>query len=173
MQNKDLTYYIKCFSSLHTNMRYGKPAPHKALLLLAVIDLIESGEIVSNKIILDKTIENQFTCICKALLGDSVIFQPKINYPFYHMRTESFWHLIGYSGSKVEDLSNCSIANLHRNIAFVKLDEDLFSLLQDGNARAKLRVCLITKYLNNQPTVVDPSLNNIALLMACLSYFVA
>ena len=41
--NKDLEYYIDCFSSLNTMKKCGKPAPHKALLLLPIIDLIERG----------------------------------------------------------------------------------------------------------------------------------
>ena len=40
---KDLEYYKDCFSSLNTMKKCGKLAPHKALLLLSIIDLIERG----------------------------------------------------------------------------------------------------------------------------------
>ena len=33
-----IQYYEQAFRTLHTNMQHGKPAPHKAFLLLAVID---------------------------------------------------------------------------------------------------------------------------------------
>lgn len=45
MHMKDLNYYVECFSSLHTMKKCGKPAPHKALLLLSVIDLVERGSL--------------------------------------------------------------------------------------------------------------------------------
>lgn len=47
---KDFRYFADCFSSLHTAMKLGKPAPHKALLLLSVIDLVERGIIIDNHI---------------------------------------------------------------------------------------------------------------------------
>lgn len=43
----DPNHYINSFSSLHTMKKLGKPAPHKALLLLSVIDLVERGIITS------------------------------------------------------------------------------------------------------------------------------
>ena len=36
-------YYEQAFRTLHTNMQRGKHAPHKAFMLLAVIDMIEEG----------------------------------------------------------------------------------------------------------------------------------
>lgn len=47
---KDLNYYIDCFSLLNTMKKCGKPAPHKALLLLSVIDLVERGIITDCRI---------------------------------------------------------------------------------------------------------------------------
>lgn len=37
----DLNHYINYFSSLHTMNKLGKPALHKALLLLPEIDFVE------------------------------------------------------------------------------------------------------------------------------------
>jgi hypothetical protein len=37
---KDFSYYKECFSTLHTAKSKGFYAPHKALLLLSVIDLV-------------------------------------------------------------------------------------------------------------------------------------
>lgn len=43
----DLQYYSNLFGHLHTARRFGRPAPHKAILLLSVIDLVENGTIKS------------------------------------------------------------------------------------------------------------------------------
>lgn len=40
--------YTEYFSFLHTNKQKGMPAPHKAVLLLSVIDMVEVGVIKSN-----------------------------------------------------------------------------------------------------------------------------
>ena len=50
----NLNYYINGFSSLRTMKKLGKSAPHKALLLLSVIDLIERGIIAYSVLILGK-----------------------------------------------------------------------------------------------------------------------
>lgn len=44
-----LTFYLNRIGKLRVNRNHGKPAPHKPLLLLAVIDLIEQGAIQNNQ----------------------------------------------------------------------------------------------------------------------------
>lgn len=94
MYMKDLNYYVECFSSLHTMKKCGKPAPHKALLLLSVIDLVERSFIVDNRIYLSDELICQFNKNVVTYLGDSIFFQPKIVYPFYHMGSEGFWKIV-------------------------------------------------------------------------------
>ena len=43
----ELRHYIDAFSSLHTAKVKGRKAPHKAVLLLAIIDLIEEEVILT------------------------------------------------------------------------------------------------------------------------------
>ena len=50
-RNYELADYIDLFSNLHTNKQKGKSAPHKAIMLLSVIDLISSQHITTNEII--------------------------------------------------------------------------------------------------------------------------
>ena len=50
MTNHDLAYYMQCFDHLSVNKKGGQLAPHKPLLLLAVIDLVECGIIRSPQI---------------------------------------------------------------------------------------------------------------------------
>lgn len=76
-----LNYYINCFSSLRTMKKLGKPAPHKALLLLSVIDLVERGIITDCRIPLSDSLEKQFKHNTTRLLGDSILFQPTLVAP--------------------------------------------------------------------------------------------
>lgn len=169
----DLNHYINCFSSLHTMKKLGKPAPHKALLLLSVIDLVERGIITDCRVPLSDSLEKQFKHNNTKLLGESILFQPRISYPYYHMRSEPFWQLVSHTGGQVQNISNYSISNLRKHIAYARIDEELFGLLKNPNVRAKLRVLLISTYLDNQPTLVAPiqailiSMGYITPLIAC------
>ena len=95
--NKDFEYYNDCFSSLHTMKKAGKQAPHKALLLLSVIDLVERGIITDNHIYLSEELIKQFKLNTKSFLGNSVLFNPSVNYAYYHLQSEPFWQLISKS----------------------------------------------------------------------------
>lgn len=114
---KDLEYYIDCFSSLNTMKKSGRPAPHKALLLLSVIDLIERGVITNCRVPLSDDLVRQFKRNTSALLGESKLFKPVANYPYYHMRSEPFWELVSHSDEPVEEIGNYSITNLRKHIA--------------------------------------------------------
>ena len=73
----------------------------------------------------------------------------------------------------MQDISNYSMGNLRKHIAYARIDEDLFELLKNPNVRAKLRVVLISTFLDNQPTLVAPlpailiSVGYITSLIAC------
>lgn len=164
--NKDFEYYKDCFSSLHTMKKAGKQAPHKALLLLSVIDLVERGIITDNHISLSEELIKQFKLNTKRFLGNSVLFNPSVNYPYYHLQSEPFWLLISKSNCPIDGITNYSLANLRKNIAYAHMDEELFNLLKDSNVRAKFRVVLITKYLNDQPTLAD----NLSMMILALGY---
>lgn len=172
MHMKDLNYYVECFSSLNTMKKCGKSAPHKALLLLSVIDLVERGFIVDNCIYLSDELICQFNKNKLAYLGDSILFQPKIEYPYYHMKSEPFWRIVYNPKVQVEKITNYSLANLRQKIAYASIDEELFVLLQNPNIRARLRVVLIANYLDNQPTVVD-ILPQLLLAFSCVTPLIA
>lgn len=133
----------------------GKPAPHKALLLLSVIDLVERGVINDCRIPLSDELIRLFKRNTSTLLGESKLFQPVANYPYYHMKSEPFWKLVANHNCQIDKISNYSVPNLRTNIAYARIEQELFDLLKNPNVRAKLRVTFITKYLDNQPTLAD------------------
>ena len=146
---KDLNYYINCFSTLHTMKMSGKPVPHKALLLLSVIDLIEKGIITDPRIPLSDILEEQFKHNTALHLGSDTTYAPKINYPYYHMRSEPFWELVSTTSNPVSDISNYSTSNLKKHIAYARIDSELQELLKDSSARVKLRDVLILNYIDS------------------------
>ena len=105
---KNFEFYYNCFGNLKTAKMKGHSAPHKPLLLLSVLDLIEQGFITSNLIELSDALVNRFKENTKAYLGNSIIFNPNIGYPFYHLSSELFWellHKINSQSLSVEEIS--------------------------------------------------------------------
>lgn len=56
----ELRHYIETFSHFHTAKVKGHKAPHKAVLLLAIIDLVEEEVIVSPRIELPDELVDKF-----------------------------------------------------------------------------------------------------------------
>lgn len=52
--------YADAFSHLHVKVTAGQRAPHKAIMLLSVIDLIETGVISSDRIYYTQQLDSQF-----------------------------------------------------------------------------------------------------------------
>lgn len=84
--------YITQFKSLSTAIQNGKPAPHKAILLLSVIDLIAQGELQSNRITLSDALCNRFKQNWWTYINDGRESKSTlIKTPFKYMNSESFW----------------------------------------------------------------------------------
>lgn len=146
--------YTTLISSLKTAKIAGVKAPHKPILLLSVIDLIERGVIENNHIELSEALEKQFKYNWARYVGDSVLFQPKIATPYWHMSGEPFWALVPHCGGELtkEKLqgSPYSLTNLRKHVKYAKIDQELFDLLLSEDVRAKFRVLLITTYFGDK-----------------------
>jgi putative restriction endonuclease len=161
MQEK-LKEYIAQFKRLNTNKRAGIDAPHKLVLLLAIMDLVESGAIGSTRIELSKQLERVFLHNWKRYVGSSLLFQPKVATPFWHMQNEPFYRLYTNDGKELAG-SPYSVKKLREN-TYAILDKDLFDLMKDENCRAQLRVVLVSTYLQNQHITPNVLLSVLALL---------
>ena len=131
----------------------GKPTPHKAVLLLSIIEMIEKGKISSNMIKLtDKLIES-FKRLWDQYVGDIATLQPKIITPFWHMQSEPFWRLMSHTGTEVTSDniigSPYSISNIRKRVICVDMDSQLFELLKNYDTREKIRAVLISTYLQH------------------------
>ena len=194
---KNLRYYIDAFSNLHVANVKGYKAPHKAVLLLAIIDMIEDRQINSTRILLTEELEVAFGKIWNRYVGKSTVFKPNISMPFYHMQHEPFWWLEERKPStrKVANDEPCdpfgkskkerfapkdkskkelpnnsySVSTMLQAFAYAEIDLSLYNILQNSDSRALLRVILINNYLTNQPTKTHPDINTLLLLFPFLA----
>ena len=145
MSTDTLEKYVQKMKRLRVDRAHGV-APHKPLLLLAVIELIERGQIQENKISLSPDLAETFIKYWSKVTDR----KPNIALPFFHLRSDGFWHLHPNAGyEKVLDVADriTAISRLREVIAYVSLDDDLFVLLTDASNREIIRQTLIYVYL--------------------------
>ena len=143
-----MNQYTTAFSSLHTAKIAGKQAPHKAVLLLTIMDLVEAGVITSPKIVMTEKLEETFGRIWQHYIGSSLIFTPKVATPFWHMQNEPFYRLFLNNGQDALGKEARYSVKWLRDNTYAIVDQKLFNLMKDGNARAEFRMVLIGKYLD-------------------------
>ena len=86
-------------STLNTSKRAGKKAPHKAILLLSIMELIEEGILKESKVALSDKLIDKFDEIWSRLVKDKT-FNCNIAAPYWHMRSEPFWRIIARQGKE-------------------------------------------------------------------------
>jgi putative restriction endonuclease len=134
------------FSKLRRDYKYGG-APHKPILLLAILELVRKGEIRSNRIAITPELVLEFKSIWSKLVITPHI--PNFALPFYHMGSEPFWKLVTYSGMNIPVTSSNSIRSLNalkESIAFAELDATVFALMQDSIQLAIMEKALLDQY---------------------------
>ena len=144
--------YIDLFGNLSTNNRYSRKSPHKAMLLLTVIEMYEKGLLSDNVIRYDEELKKQFVSVWSKFLNDETEFQPSAYLPFWYMQSESFWHIIPKRGK--EDIISLfrdshvkpSESKLYDCVDYAELDDDLYFLMTIPSGRSSLKRVLLETY---------------------------
>lgn len=103
----DVGYYKYHFSRLHTAKLKGKLAPHKAVLLIAVMRLVERGIIDSSEIELSDELVKTFKEVWAEKVPASCPFSCSIGQPFFHMQHEPFLRFFSPIGFFYENVLKC------------------------------------------------------------------
>ncbi len=143
-----LNYYLNKLIKLRTALINGKRAPHKPVLLLAVIAGISKGEIKQNKIYISPELVASFKDIWCQLVNDN-LFSPNFSLPFYHLISDKFWHIKTFIGREILLTSSRSIksfSHLKEVVDYAYLDQELYILLQDDKVRKILEIHILNFY---------------------------
>lgn len=163
----DLEGYKEEMRGMNVMRKGMRAAPHKAVLLLAVIELIERGEVDSPFVPVTPLLERTFRRIWKEKVGAMSGFNCSMHYPFYHLHTAPFWELVKLP--MCDETGNVtSMAALRRQYAGAVLPNGLFELLQEENVRREFRELLVDCYLSASPSDVIGIGNTLILLAAAL-----
>ena len=114
-------------------------APHKPLLLLALMDLIEAGTIQENFVEPNEELVDRFSRYWRRIMGTRKVTAAM---PFFHLRDDGLWHLIprpGKANKLAKTTSVDSLSKLRSLVAGAQLDDGLFKLLLRADTRTSLR----------------------------------
>ncbi len=150
---KILEKYVHSFTHLHTAKIGMVNAPHKPVLLLAILAEIEAGRIKINRIYITPDLVATFKNYWHKLVRTSQ-FTDNFALPFFHLRSEGYWQLHTAPGKEILLTSSKSIRSfgqLRDAVDFASLDQDLFELLCSRKSRDILKLSLIRRYFPNAP----------------------
>ena len=151
-----LYFYEKCFANYTKRIMNIKQAKirgevivAKPVLLLAIIDGIDSAVFIKNAFLLNDWLEERYEMLMRKYMKNSQFDKPTdISNPFWHLQTDGFWHL-NYQGEQLSKSHTPSKAWLKDNVEFAYFDEPLWILLQNKEWRTKLRDYIIEHKLTD------------------------
>jgi putative restriction endonuclease len=149
----DVESYSKKFRTLKVNRGGGHASPHQPCMLLAVVELFESGLVESNTIYFDDVLLTRYATYFNLVRTDQDHLNPWM--PFFHLKSDGFWTPAPLPGKEAA-LGAMSTAvkksDITDNVAYVQLAEDLFKLLQNPVDRDVLRESLLLHWFPNHIT---------------------
>ena len=123
--------------------------PHKPVLLLSIIDLLDRGLISDNAVPLSEELVATFKRYFEIVRKHND--QPTIQNPFFHLSGDKFWQLVPPPGKdpiyREGAASGAPSVNQLREAApFACFDEGLWQLLAHAVSRHQLREALVARY---------------------------
>lgn len=138
-----LKEYIKKLTHLRrANTAYGK-APHKPVLLLAILDGIEQEWIQENRISITPELVAAFRENWSLLVNTPN--SPEFTLPFFHLQSEGYWRLVRFDGQAQKEYVK-RLERLREVVDYGTFDASLYTLMQEPTSRAMLRLALLDAY---------------------------
>lgn len=147
-----LDYQVR-FGKLKPNRTGGHASPHKMCLILAVIELIESGQLKENKIYLDENLCQRFTIFFEKYKQGNDKDDP--SQPFFYLESSGFWHHKIKEGQeeeyrqRIKDRKHGSFGIVSRMIEYAYFDIELFEFLKSVITRTVLLDSLYSNFDDN------------------------
>ncbi|GLQ71650.1 HNH endonuclease [Vibrio penaeicida] len=130
--------YLERFQNLKMNSAGGKKSPHKVCMLLAIIDLVQAGHISTNQIYLNQVLKDRFAHHFDNLAQNKDKNTPEN--PFFHLRTECFWHLSYCSGCDRKSTKRYSA----KSVEYAYIDDELFDYMKSYIVANELKEALVS-----------------------------
>lgn len=135
--------------NMRRGSKHGHFRPHKLVMLLSVIEMVDRGYLVENKIYLQEPLLTIFEAYFNLVKKKDDLCQP--GPPFFHLRSSGFWFHKVKPGREQQYASLTSTGGgtgiIHENIEYAYLRDDVFELISNFETRRQLRL-ILTALLN-------------------------
>lgn len=123
--------------------------PHKPVLLLSIINLMDRGFVRENAVALSEELVETFRRYFIVVKRHND--RPTIENPFYFLSGDGFWQVIPRDGNEPlyrEGYASQapSLAEFRRRMTVGRFDEELWRMIKDPVSRSQLREALIARY---------------------------
>lgn len=154
-----LDHYLRAFASLNRGVgaKYTERpatkgrAPHKPLLLLAILDLAAEGSLTTNLVTLTPELGELFEIYWSLVMSPDD--HTTIAMPFFHLSSEGFWHLLPRPGQTSfigQARYSPGLGQLQNEVLGARLDDELYGLVANPQTREALRRTLIEAHFAPQ-----------------------
>lgn len=134
-----IEYYKNLLRAMTVSRLNGKNNLAKPILMLSILQGIQDGNIIANRITLTESLVNTYKTIFKEYSIQAITSHI---YPYYYLKGDGFYHLIGDCSRKTP-----SAQYLREDVEYARLDDDLWQLLQDEDARNEIKEAIISYFI--------------------------
>lgn len=155
MNSLSLSRHLAAFARLHRNIGPRGAAPHKPVLLLAILHEIEAGRVTGNRVPITAELTAAFHLYWEALVPTGSGWQERMFLPFRHLRQDGFWELV-QNGVPVEidPKKSYTLNQLAALCDGGRFADDLWPLLAASATRGLFRQTLFETYFSGQAVAV-------------------
>ena len=142
-------YWLEQLYNLRRDKSGLHERPHKPVLLLSIIDLLDNGVINRNEVPLSEPLIKKFKQYFAVVRRQND--RPTIQNPFFFLSGDKFWRLVPRPGDREiyhegSGSGAPSVTELRRRVAFGTFDAGIWQLLNDPLSRHQLREAIIARY---------------------------
>jgi hypothetical protein len=160
-----LKVFLKQLSSMSTFVRKGAISPHKAILIMAIIQAIDSKQINHKNIRLDDTLTGIFNKLWEEYVPSDTPFVMDICETFINLSLEPFYHLRkkkDYADVKLNRIEITWTRNsINDMVHYAYIDDHVNSLIGDKSCRDKIirHLIVVFKLNDNRIETKENSIN--------------
>ena len=141
-QGLKISYYKNMLLSMNVARAHGQINIAKPILMLAIIQCIENGSIIANRIFYSESLVTTYNELFGHYSNGDITSSV---YPFYYLGNEDFYFIKGKKSK-----TNPTAKFLRENVEYASLDDELWELLQNQETRNELKNAIIQYFIKSR-----------------------
>lgn len=137
--------WVERLKRLRVDRAAGTPAPHKPILLLAVLDMIEQSLIIDGKVVLSPDLAFRFLSYWDVVAARARRLG-RAELPFFYLRSDGVWSLVAIPGLEavLEAFRPTSVDRLNKVVSHAEINSDFLMLLRSPSGLDRARQAILS-----------------------------